>query len=693
MFSFVSVMMKYIFFITLFLAHSLFSQENMAISAHVIPSFENQSIEGKIDFVFDVPQMLDSVYLDTKNMDIKNVTLNGKPIDYSYNQKHIVVKYKFKKKHNSLKFEYNCQPKQTVYFTEYFDQKQIWTQGQGKETSHWLPSFDDVNKKIVFDISIKYHKDYQVISNGLLKEIHQLENQTEWHYAMTEPISSYLMMMAIGQYVKQSDTTNSGTWLEFYLPENDSTKFETTFKHTKELFEFLETTLQVAYPWNVYRQIPVYDFLYSGMENTTSTIFSQDFVVDNIGVNDIQYVNVNAHELAHQWFGNLVTAKTNKDHWIQEGFATFYALQVEKHLFGEQYFFDEIYRLANIMLSVSHDDELLLYAEHQSSVTYYYKGAWMLLALEHTIGKNNFDTVVKTFLEQYQYKNATTNDFFELLATIVNIDLSEFEDVWLYQKGVPVNNIVAVLNEYPYFELYNQVISLHKIPYHSKKAQLHELWQKNNKWINIEILKQIAHENNDIKNDWITKALNQKDVSIQQMALNLIETDFEGLQPLLELLLINSSYINSEIVLKLLCELYPDNQLLYLEATKDIRGLNDFNIRIVWLSIALKSDRVEHSLKLQYYDELLAYTSEKYPSNIRQNAMEQMLYLNANDTSIHKALAMGLVHHKWQFTKYCKDKIREQMTSKTKKAFYESILNELPEKNQRSLKAIIKEFE
>src|SRR5690606_16540534 len=91
--------------------------------------------------------------------------------------------------------------------------------------------------------------------------------------------------------------------------------------------------------------------LYSGMENTTLTIFSDDLVVDAIAFNDRNYVNVNAHELVHQWFGNLVTAKSGEHHWLQEGFATYYALLAERDVFGIDYYYWRLYEYAQQLLA------------------------------------------------------------------------------------------------------------------------------------------------------------------------------------------------------------------------------------------------------------------------------------------------------------------------------------------------------
>ena len=137
---------------------------------------------------------------------------------------------------------------------------------------------------------------------------------------MQQPMSSYLVALAIGKYHKRAETSKSGIPLELYYYPEDSLKFEPTYRYTKQIFGFLETEIGVPYPWQNYKQVPVKDFLYAGMENTGTTIFADSFVIDSIAFIDKNYVNVNAHELAHQWFGNLVTETSGTHHWLQEGF-------------------------------------------------------------------------------------------------------------------------------------------------------------------------------------------------------------------------------------------------------------------------------------------------------------------------------------------------------------------------------------
>src|SRR5690606_15431582 len=95
--------------------------------------------------------------------------------------------------------------------------------------------------------------------------------------------------------------SKSGVPLIGYIRPQDTADFEPTYRYSKEMFDFLEREIGVPYPWKVYRQVPVRDFLYAGMENTAATVFAQELVVDSIAFIDKNYVNVNAHELAHQW--------------------------------------------------------------------------------------------------------------------------------------------------------------------------------------------------------------------------------------------------------------------------------------------------------------------------------------------------------------------------------------------------------
>src|SRR5690606_11189354 len=326
-----------------------------AKAAIAFGDLREKQVSGTISYEFDILEDVDSVYIDAKDFSNIKYHLNGQFEGSLYNGKQLIVKQKFKANtSHKIDISWETQPNKTMYFIDWdnsntvissdslqtnrIEKKQIWTQGQGKYTSNWLPSIDDMNDKIEFDLTITFNKEYEVIANGKLTNRQINESTITWHYDMQQPMASYLVALAIGKYDKKVETSKSGIPLEMYYYPNDSLKFEPTYRYTKQMFDFLEEEIGVPYPWQNYKQVPVKDFLYAGMENTSATIFSDTYVIDSISFVDKNYVNVNAHELAHQWFGNLVTETSGTHHWLQEGFATYYALLDEKNIFGEAHY-------------------------------------------------------------------------------------------------------------------------------------------------------------------------------------------------------------------------------------------------------------------------------------------------------------------------------------------------------------------
>ncbi|MEO9660119.1 MAG: M1 family metallopeptidase, partial [Maribacter dokdonensis] len=416
-------MKKLIFTLFLFLSLNAFGQHQDKvdfIKAKVYLGFlpKEKKIKGGVIYRFHVLQNVDSVFFDAKNMDFSKVELDGEKIDFTATEKTISITQKFKAgESHKLMIQYIAKPKQTVYFIGWDDElegnEQIWTQGQGKYTSHWLPSFDDMEEKVEFDLTIEADKKYQVIANGklLLKTDNDKEDAI-WLFDMKKPMSSYLLAFALGIYQKQVLTSESGITIENYYYPNDSLKVEPTYRNTKEIFNFLENEIGVPYPWQDYKQVPVHDFLYAGMENTSVTFFSDAYVIDSTSFIDRNYVNINAHELAHQWFGNLVTEKNSEHHWLHEGFATYYAYLAEKEIFGDDYFYWKLFDTAKTLSDISEKGEgQSLLNPKASSLTFYEKGAWALAILREEIGDSAFKTGIKAYLDKYKFKNVTVTDF------------------------------------------------------------------------------------------------------------------------------------------------------------------------------------------------------------------------------------------------------------------------------------------
>jgi aminopeptidase N len=676
--------------------------------ALLYPNENEKSISGTIDYTFKVNQVIDSIKIDAQNMQFNSILLNNKIVDYKVNKTHLVLYKGYKKGFNTLSFSYKATPKQTLYFIGKGNDLQIWTQGQGKYTSHWLPSFDDVNEKLIFNLSIVNEFDFEntieknktVLSNGTLKSVSSTRSWSRgidtftWNYYMTKPMSSYLVMLAIGNFSSKKEISKSGVPLEFYLDNNDEQKFEPTYRYSKQLFDFFEKEIGVKYPWKIYKQVPVRDFLYAGMENTTATLFSQDFVVDSIGFNDRNYVNINAHELAHQWFGDIVTAKSSKHHWLHEGFATYYALLAEKEVFGDDYFYHQLYKTALQLKAASKTDTIPILNEKASSLTFYQKGAWALHYLRENIGAEKFNKIVKKYLNKYKFKSVETDDFLNYVEKYSDFNTQNFKTIWLESGGFEYQTAIELLKRN---NMMHQLLQLKNEPITDKniiryESDFKKIMISNSYYLlKQEVISKILPIEFNAKTELIELALNSNDYKVRQTIAFQINDVPAHFKEKYEKLLFDNSYETRESAFINLMKSFPENENKYLKIASSWIGNNDKALRMLYLYYNIKSISTLESEKEENRNELINYSSSTYESSIRQNAFDYLLYLKINDKEVYKNLIQATTHFKWQFNKYAKDKIKLLVKNQYNKQIFEEILFNLPEREQTILKNILKE--
>ncbi|QXP54741.1 M1 family metallopeptidase [Cellulophaga sp. HaHa_2_95] len=677
----------------LFLAITLSAQEQKSVdfisgdlSITVFP--EQKQVNGTVTYTFDILKPVDSIFLDAKNINFTALKLNGKKVKYVNDEKHIIIKKRFKKgKSQTLHLSYEVQPTQTVYFIGWEDDasknKQIWTQGQGKYTSHWLPSFDDMNEKVVFDTEITFDSTYQVIASGKLIDAKKNANDiTTWSYDMKQPMSSYLLAFAIAKYDKKTVASNRGVPLElFYYPE-DSIKFEPTYRYSKEIFDFLEREIGLDYPWQNYKQVPVKDFLYAGMENTTTTIFSDGYMIDSIAFVDKNYININAHELAHQWFGNLVTEANGQHHWLQEGFATYYAQLAEKELFGSEYHFWKLFDTAETLTQQSKEGKgESLKNPKASSLTFYEKGAWALALLKEEVGTASFKKGIQNYLEKYKFKNVKINDFLVEIEKASGQSLNDYDDIWLGDTEFPMavafdylkNNSSSISDFISLQESINKVAD--------KKVQLSLIENAYDESNSIEFKKRLILTYAELFSiDFMKKIIASNDLMLRQaLSLKTIQIPSE-LQTDFESLLEDQSYSTIENSLYRLFLNFPEQRKTYLDQTKDIIGFSDKNVRLLWLTLALVTEDYNSLKTKDYFDELGSYTQEQYDPKTREAAFQYLFQtFGLTDTNLGD-LAKASIHHSWQFKKFARALFDELLKDE---AYKDRIIALLPELNEK----------
>jgi aminopeptidase N len=535
-------------------------------------------------------------------------------------------------------------------------------------------------------------KDKSVVANGKLIDLQNVNEVIAWRFDMEKPMSSYLVAFAIGEFNKKDLASNSGIPIELYYKPSDSLKVEPTYRYSKQIFDFLETEIGIPYPWQNYKQVPVRDFLYAGMENTTATFFSEAFVVDSIGFNDRNYVNVNAHELAHQWFGDMVTEKASEDHWLQEGFATYYALLAEKDIFGDDYYYWQLYQTAEQLKTASDEGkgESLLNPK-ASSLTFYQKGAWALHILRERIGDEAFKTAIKNYLEKYKFKNVSTDDFLNEVKGVSAIDISDFERKWLQQSAFKGEEAYQSLLKSEFIKKYFEVSALRATPLKDKKLQLKTALTFPNDFIGQEAVYQLAGELLSETLPLYKNAFESNNLYVRQAVALSLQTIPKEFQKEYESLLNDDSYVTMETALYQLWMQFPEKRTEYLNKTKGIEGFQNKNIRQLWLTLALITEDYENSEKENYLKELKNYTSTDYSFEIREKAFEYVNELQLWDLETLKNLVEACVHPTWRFSKPSKEMLSNLLQDKK---YYEQIKvlgRQVSEKAANYLNSIIKE--
>lgn len=653
----------------------------------VTPNAETKSVSGTVTYNFTVLAKTDSVFLDAQQMQFSKVVLNNKNIAFTNTGSTITINKKFKKgSTHILNISYSTIPKQTLYFVGYDDtipgNEQIWTQGQGKYTSHWAPSFDDMEEKLRFNLSITAPKEATVIANGKLTKRTPKQNKNTWQYTMQQPMSSYLLAFAIGNYAKQELKSQSGIPIANYYYPKDSLRVEPTYRHTKQIFDFLETEIGVPYPWQNYKQIPVHDFLYAGMENTGTTIFSDAFMIDSTSFIDKNYVNVNAHELAHQWFGNLVTEKNGEHHWLHEGFATYYAYLAAKEIFGEAHYYWKLYDTATQLKELSDrgKGESLLNPK-ASSLTFYEKGAWALVALRELVGNTAFKKGVTSYVEKFKFRNATVTNFITQIQEASGKDLSDYKNTWLLDTHFPWEQSIKLLEQAnPWIKTYTSITQTTDSTALFTDSEMRPFWTpKTPTPFKTRFLTEYITQLPDTILVKLISDKPQEPIEVRQLvtAHPLVMTP--ETQNALEGMLSEPSYKTQEQALLSLWQNIPAKRNSYLEQTSKVIGLPNKNVRLLWLTLALITPGYEDEKKIQFFNELNSYTATQYNPEIRQMAFIYLNEIDAIKAPALKHLIVATSHHAWQFRNFSRNLIDTLLTKPNAK---EMILQILPTLNK-----------
>ena len=239
-------------------------------------------------------------------------------------------------------------------------------------------------------------------------------------------------------------------------------------------------------------------------------------------------------------------------------------------------------------------------------------------------------------------------------------------------------------------ETYFDLIEKNEVAFLEKKEYLINLFQNSsNSFIQEEICYQLNGLPFEDAEVLIKMAFNTKNWKVRQALARSLSEFPEDFLPDYETFLEDPSYITREIALGTLWSKFPGKRIQFLEKSKHWMGFQDRNLRILWLTLALITVDYENQNKVDFYDELLSYSTSRFDSATRMNAFNNLLYINPNDTNIFKNLLEATTHHKWQFTLFARNRIKELFKSEVHLKYFQSELENLPADQKRNLQKLL----
>ncbi|XP_012879258.1 PREDICTED: glutamyl aminopeptidase isoform X2 [Dipodomys ordii] len=319
-----------------------------------------------------------------------------------------------------------------------------------------FPCFDEPNKKATYTISIVHSKDYEALSNMPVEKKEALDDKwTRTTFEKSVPMSTYLVCFAVHQFTPIVKTSNSGKPLTIYVQPQQKHTAEYAANITKSVFDYFEEYFAMNYSLPKLDKIAIPDFGTGAMENWGLVTYRETNLLydpqESASSNQQRVASVIAHELVHQWFGNIVTMDWWEDLWLNEGFASFFEFLGVNHAEKEWQMREQV--LLEDVLPVQEDDSLM--SSHPVVVTVttpaeitsvfdgisYSKGASILRMLEDWMTPEKFQKGCQMYLKKFHFKNAKTSDFWESLEEASNLPVKEVMDTWTSQMGYPVLNV------------------------------------------------------------------------------------------------------------------------------------------------------------------------------------------------------------------------------------------------------------
>ena len=312
---------------------------------------------------------------------------------------------------------------------------------------HWFPCFDYPNDKATSEIIATVRRGLKAAANGRLVGVTEdaAAGTVTYHWSQDLPHSTYLIFLAAAAYVVVKDALGNLP-VDYWVYPKDEQKVRATYGQTPRMIEFFNRTFGYAYPWQKYDQVSVPSG--GGAESTSATAMTHAIMVDEAGAADFPAIGIVSHEIAHQWWGDLVTLRSWTHTWLNESFATYADYLYYRHERGDDegavnlesklnaYLREAKTKYIRPIVTDRYEKPNDMFDAHT-----YPKGARVLHMLRGMLGDEAFFDVLSHFLHRYAFDAVDTGDFIRSVKTVTGRNLDWFFDQWLFKPGHPVFDV------------------------------------------------------------------------------------------------------------------------------------------------------------------------------------------------------------------------------------------------------------
>lgn len=412
--------------------------EHVDLEVRLFP--DERRIEGRTVHHIQPLQPHGTFRLHQEHLEIREVTVDGAVVEPRIGDGIVDIPVEAGSEHQ-VAITYAARPERGLWFrSKKFGHRstEVWSQGEGPDNRHWFPSWDYPNDLFTVKTKVVAPQGLVVRANGEMVLKADVGDTTEWTFELEQPIVNYLIALVAGDYQVHTGEA-AGVKHEILGPRWMSEKeLLNGASRVDEMLPYYNELLGTPYPYPVYRQIFVQSFLYGGMENATVTTITDERTAKPGNSRVVRTEGVVAHELAHHWFGDLLTCYGWRELWLNEGFATYYEQRWKEQVYGADHWAAARVRTRARARDGSHPMSARSHSKKGADNSLVYvRGASVLHALEAHFGRDVFDAVIRRWVAENQHRLVESEGLRRLFEDATGEHLGWLWDQWVTGSGAP----------------------------------------------------------------------------------------------------------------------------------------------------------------------------------------------------------------------------------------------------------------